>query len=308
MPPAIEAVRTPEDRFSHLPDFPFEPHYVDDLPGYEGLRVHYVDAAPAGEASSRTVLCLHGQPTWSYLYRKMIPVFTAAGHRVVAPDLLGFGRSDKPVADAVYTFGFHRALLLAFVERLDLRRLTLVVQDWGGLLGLTLPMDLPGRVDRLLAMNTGLGVGGSPGPGFEAWKAFVASQPDFDLAKLLQRAAPGLSDAEAAAYAAPFPDARYRAGARRFPELVPVTPDMEGAELSRRAGAFLSERWEGQTFLAIGLQDPVLGARAMHALAKVIRGCPAPLELPHAGHFVQEHGREVAEAALRAFGDVPATP
>ncbi|MCC6215584.1 MAG: alpha/beta fold hydrolase [Polyangiaceae bacterium] len=308
MPPAIEAVRTPEDRFSHLPDFPFEPHYVDDLAGHEGLRVHYVDAAPAGAVSGRAVLCLHGQPTWSYLYRKMIPVFTAAGHRVVAPDLLGFGRSDKPVDDAVYTFGFHRALLLAFVERLDLRRLTLVVQDWGGLLGLTLPMDLPGRIDRLLVMNTGLGVGLSPGPGFEAWKAFVASQPDFDIASLMQRGAPGLSDAEAAAYAAPFPDARYRAGARRFPELVPVTPDMEGAEVSRRAGAFLSERWEGQSFLAIGLQDPVLGARAMHALAKVIRGCPPPLELPHAGHFVQEHGREVAEAALRAFGDLPAAP
>ncbi len=141
--PKIEALRTPDERFASLPDFPYAPHYVEGLPGYGGLRVHYLDEAPAGAASGRTVLCLHGQPTWCYLYRKMLPVFTAAGHRVVAPDLLGFGRSDKPVEDAVYTFLFHRNLLLRFVEALDLRRVTLVVQDWGGLLGLTLPMEFP---------------------------------------------------------------------------------------------------------------------------------------------------------------------
>jgi pimeloyl-ACP methyl ester carboxylesterase len=264
--------------------------------------VHYLDERPA-RASGRTVLCLHGQPTWCYLYRKMIPVFAAAGHRVVAPDFLGFGRSDKPVGDATYTFMFHRALLQRFIERLDLERVTLVVQDWGGLLGLTLPMEYPDRIDRLIVMNTGLGVGRSPGPGFDAWKAFVAAKPDFSISGMMKRSVAGLSDGEAAAYDAPFPDARYRAGVRRFPALVPVAPDMEGVEVSMRAAEFFRERWQGPTFMAIGMQDPVLGPPVMHALAKTIRGCPPPLELPEAGHFVQEHGRIVAERALAAFGN-----
>jgi haloalkane dehalogenase len=299
----VTALRTPDERFTGLPGFGYAPHYLEGLAGYAALRVHYLDEAPAGPASGRTVLCLHGQPTWSYLYRKMIPVFAAAGHRVVAPDLFGFGRSDKPIDDAVYTFLFHRGMLLRLVAALDLQRVTLVVQDWGGLLGLTLPMEFPERIDRLVVMNTGLGVGRSPGPGFDAWKGFVAAKPDFDIAAMMKRSVPGLTDAEAAAYDAPFPDRRYRAGVRRFPALVPVTPDMEGVAESRRAAEFLREGWVGQTFMAVGMQDPVLGPPVMQALAKTIRGCPPPLELPHAGHFVQEHGREVAEAALRAFGD-----
>lgn len=299
----IEALRTPDDRFTDLPGYTFAPHYLEGLAGYESLRVHYLDERPAGPGSGRTVLCLHGQPTWCYLYRKMIPVFLAAGHRVVAPDFLGFGRSDKPVDDAVYTFNFHRGMLLRFVERLDLKRVTLVVQDWGGVLGLTLPPAFPDRIDRLIVMNTGLGVGRTPGPGFDAWKAFVAANPDFSLGALMQRSVPGLTDAEAAAYEAPYPESRYRAGVRRFPAIVPVSPDMEGVGVSLEAAQFFRERWNGPTFMAIGMQDPVLGAPVMHALAKVIRGCPPPLELPHAGHFVQEHGREVAEAALKAFGD-----
>jgi len=299
----IEFLRTPDERFRGLPGFDFAPRYVAGLPGYDSLRVHYLDEYPAGAASGRTVLCLHGQPTWCYLYRKMIPVFTAAGHRVVAPDLLGFGRSAKPVDDAVYTFLFHRDLLLRFVEALDLRRVTLVVQDWGGLLGLTLPMEFPDRIDRLVVMNTGLGIGRSPGPGFDAWKAFVAATPDFDIAARMQRSVPGLTAAEAAAYAAPFPDSRYRAGVRRFPALVPVTPDMEGVAESLRAAEFFRERWNGRTFMAVGMQDPVLGPPVMQALAQLIRGCPPPLEVADAGHFLQEHGRVVAAAALRAFGD-----
>ena len=298
----IEAVRTPDERFAALPGFSYAPHYLDGLPDYPGLRLHYLDEPGEGAASGRTVLCLHGQPTWCYLYRKMIPVFTAAGHRVVAPDFFGFGRSDKPVADATYTFDFHRGMLLRFIEALDLRSVTLVVQDWGGLLGLTLPMEYPDRIDRLLVMNTGLGIGRSPGPGFDAWKAYVAATPDFPVGKLMQRSEPGLTDAEAAAYDAPFPDARHRAGVRRFPALVPVSPEMGGVEVSRRAAEFLRERWSGQSFMAIGMRDPVLGPPVMRVLAETIRGCPPPLELPQAGHFVQEHGREVAEAALAAFG------
>jgi pimeloyl-ACP methyl ester carboxylesterase len=299
----IEFARTPDERFAGLPGFPFAPHYVERLAGYGSLRVHYLDEPPAGTASGRTVLCLHGQPTWTYLYRKMIPIFAAAGHRVVAPDFLGFGRSDKPVDDDVYTFGFHRGMLMRFVESLDLQRVTLVVQDWGGLLGLTLPMEFPERIDRLIVMNTGLGTGRSPGPGFDAWKAFVAANPDFDIAGLMKRSDPGLSEAEAAAYAAPFPDRRYRAGVRRFPALVPVESGMEGVAESKRAAQFFREQWAGQSYMAIGMQDPVLGAPVMRALAQTIRGCPPPLELPQAGHFVQEHGEVVARSALSAFGD-----
>src|SRR5512139_1776758 len=299
----IEAVRTPDERFASLPGFDFAPHYLDGLQGYEGLRVHYLDVAPTGTPNGRTALCLHGQPTWCYLYRKMIPVFAAAGYRVVAPDLYGFGRSDKPVDDALYTFLFHRGMLQRFIERLALERVTLVVQDWGGLLGLTLPMEYPDRIDRLIVMNTGLGVGRSPGPGFDAWKAFVAAKPDFSISGMMKRSVPGLSEDEAAAYDAPFPDVRHRAGVRRFPALVPVAPDMEGADVSLRAAEFFRDRWSGATFMAIGMQDPVLGPPVMHALAKTIRGCPPPLELPEAGHFVQEHGQVVAERALAAFGD-----
>jgi pimeloyl-ACP methyl ester carboxylesterase len=298
--PSIDFVRTPDDRFANLPGFAFAPHYLATLPGCRGLRVHYLDERPA-PASGRTYLCLHGQPTWSYLYRKMIPVFTGAGHRVVAPDLFGFGRSDKPVDDPVYTFDFHRTMLMRFIEALDLERVTLVVQDWGGLLGLTLPMEYPQRIDQLLVMNTGLGVGRSPGPGFDAWKAFVAGNPDFDIAKMMKRSTPVLSDAEAAAYAAPFPDARYRAGARRFPALVPVSPDMQGAEMSQRAATFFREAWQGKAFMAIGMQDPVLGPTVMHALAKTIRRCAPPLEIAEAGHFVQEWGEGVARRALEYF-------
>lgn len=298
--PAIEFVRTPDARFADLPGFAYAPRYLDALPGFGNLRVHYVDEGGASPGA-RTILCLHGQPTWAYLYRKMIPVFTAAGNRVVAPDLLGFGRSDKPVADSVYTFDFHRAMLMRFIEALDLTRVTLVVQDWGGLLGLTLPMEYPERIDRLIIMNTGLGIGRSPGPGFDAWKFFVQNNPDFDIARMMKRSVPGLSDAEAAAYGAPFPDARHRAGARRFPALVPVEPDMQGAKVSLRAAQFFREQWQGQAFMAIGMQDPVLGPPVMKALAKNIRGCSEPMELPDAGHFVQEWGHKVAERALAWF-------
>ncbi|MEM6904840.1 MAG: alpha/beta fold hydrolase, partial [Pseudomonadota bacterium] len=195
------ALRTPDESFADLPDFPFSPHYLDDLPGFEGLRVHYLDEGP--RAAQRTFLCLHGQPTWSYLYRRMIPIFAGAGHRVVAPDLLGFGRSDKPEADATYTFEFHRRFLLAFLARIE-GPITLVCQDWGGILGLTLPMETP-RIDRLLVMNTALATGAAPGEGFLHWRDYVAKNPDFQISRLMRRSCPHLSEAEAAAYDAPFP-------------------------------------------------------------------------------------------------------
>ena len=152
-----DALRTPEERFAGLPGYPWSPHYVSDLPALGGLRMHYLDEGPRD--APKTWLCLHGNPAWSYLYRKMIPVFLAQGHRVVAPDMIGFGRSDKPKRDSAHGFAFHRQVLLEFVERLDLRNIVLAVQDWGGLLGLTLPMEDPPRYRGLLVMNTTLGTG-----------------------------------------------------------------------------------------------------------------------------------------------------
>jgi haloalkane dehalogenase len=291
--PAMETIlRTPEERFSALPGYAWAPRYLE----WRGLRVHYLDEGPA---DAPVFLCLHGEPTWSYLYRRMLPPFLASGARVVAPDFIGFGRSDKPEDDALYTFDFHRALLLDLVERLDLRRVTLVVQDWGGLLGLTLPMEAPERYARLLVMNTALGTGDVQlSEGFVAWRAYVANNPQLDCAKLLKRTCPHLSDAEAAAYEAPFPDARHKAGVRRFPQLVPDRPDAEGAALSRRARDWWRNEWRGESFMAVGAKDPVLGPPVMQALRKLIRGCPEPHVVPEGGHFLQEWGEEVARAAI----------
>ena len=296
-----DVLRTPDERFNELPDFPYAPNYLENLEGYEGLRMHYVDEGPRDAAN--VFLCLHGEPTWSYLYRKMIPVFTAAGHRVVAPDYFGFGRSDKPVPDDVYQFDFHRDSLLAFIAQLDLFSLTLVCQDWGGLLGLTLPMEIPDRISRLLIMNTALGTGDVKlSEGFVAWRNYVQDTPDFDVGRLMKRSCPLLTDGEIAAYNAPFPDARYKAGVRRFPAMVPDNPQAPGAELSRRAREWLKTAWSGETFMAVGMQDPVLGPPAMKALRKLIQGCPEPFEIADAGHFVQEWGEVVARKALEAFG------
>jgi haloalkane dehalogenase len=292
--PAAGVLRTDDARFAALPGFPWAPHYAD----IAGMRMHYVDAGPRD--AEVTALCLHGQPSWSYLYRKMIPVFTAAGLRVVAPDLFGFGRSDKPQDEAWYSFDSHRDALLQFVEMMDLRNVLLVVQDWGGILGLTLPMVQPERYTRLLVMNTALGLG-TVTEGFKQWRAYSNSQPDMAIGKLFQRGNPELTPQEVAAYDAPFPDARYKAGVRRFPNLVPDHAEAPGAEISRQAARFWSERWQGDSFMAIGMQDPVLGPPVMNALRKLIRGCPEPLEVADGGHFVQERGDLVAAAALRHF-------
>jgi pimeloyl-ACP methyl ester carboxylesterase len=296
----MDALRTPDDRFTGLPGYPFEPNYVENLPGFAGLRMHYLDEGPRDAA--QTFLCLHGQPSWSYLYRRMIPVFTAAGGRVVAPDLFGFGRSDKPADDAAYTYHFHRDSLIRLIEHLDLANVTLVCQDWGGLYGLTIVPDMPARFSRLIVMNTAIPVGESPGPGFDAWKAFNRTQPDMAVGRLIARGTPHLTPAEIAAYDAPYPDARFKGGVRRFPELVPVTPDMDGTQEGIRARAFWSTAWQGQSFMAIGMADPVLGPPAMRFLHGLIRNCPPPLEIEGGGHFVQEWGEPIAAAALAAFG------
>ena len=297
--PVPPALRTPDERFAALPGFVHVPHYIETLSAYEGLRMHYVDEGPR---DAPVFLCLHGEPTWAYLYRRMIPVFLQAGQRVVAPDLFGFGRSDKPVDDAAYTFEFHREALLALVRALDLRDIALVCQDWGGLLGLTLPLDLPDRFTRLLIMNTALGTGDAPlSEGFRAWRAWAANNPDMSAGKLLSRACPHLTPQEAAAYDAPFPDARYKAGVRRFPQLVPDRPDAPGAALSRRARDWWRQDWHGTSFMAIGMADPVLGPPVMRALHAHIRACPAPMEVDAAGHFVPEWGERITANALAYF-------
>jgi haloalkane dehalogenase len=314
----VAVLRTPGERFADLPGFPFAPHYME----IDGQRVHYLDEGPRDAAV--TALCLHGNPTWSYLYRKMIPVFTAAGLRVVAPDLIGFGRSDKPVSEATHTWEMHRGMLLAVVERLDLTNILLVVQDWGGLFGLTLPMAYlapkapaapaprggalgsgrpvaePDRFTRLLVMNTTLGTG-TVTEGFRQWRAYSNAQPDLMVGKLIARGKRDMTAEESAAYDAPFPDASFKAAVRAFPNLVPDGDNAPGAALSREAMSFWRERWTGESFMAIGVQDPVLGPPVMQSLARTIRGCPPPLEVPEGGHFLQEWGAPVAQAALRHF-------
>ena len=297
----IQALRTPDERFAHLPSYPFSSNYIDDLAGYVGLRMHYLDE---GSSNAKQVfLCLHGEPTWSYLYRKMLPVFKDAGHRVVIPDMFGFGRSDKPVDENIYTFDFHRSTLMLLIERLDLTDITLVCQDWGGLLGLTMPMDMPGRFSRFLLMNTMLGTGDVPlSEGFLAWRAWTNKNPDMAVGKLMARTCPHLSTEECSAYDSPFPDIRNKAALSRFPKIVPDATDAPGAELSRRARKWLNAEWSGATFMAIGMKDPVLGPSIMRHLRNIIRNCSEPYEIEHAGHFTQEWGEDIARKALEVIG------
>ena len=305
-PLSESALRTPDTAFEGLPDYPWRPHYRSDLPALRGLRMHYLDepATLPLSAAPLTYLCLHGNPAWSYLYRKMIPTFLAAGHRVVAPDLVGFGKSDKPKKDAFHHFEFHRQMLLEFIQEMDLQRVVLVVQDWGGLLGLTLPMAAPHRYTGLLVMNTLLATGDAPLPaGFHAWRQMCANNPGFDVGRLFARGNPHMSPAECAAYNAPFPDRGHRAALRAFPPMVPELPDAEGAALARQARDFWQTRWSGQTLMAIGEADPVFVPALMDALRGQIRGAAhGPcLRMPQAGHFVQEHGQNIAAQAVEFF-------
>ena len=296
----MEVLRTPDERFSSLVDFPFTPHYISNLKNYNSLRLHYIDEG--SRASNYTFLCLHGQPTWSYLYRKMIPIFVNAGYRVVAPDYYGFGRSDKPVNDNIYTFDFHRNSMINLIHNLDLKNIVLVCQDWGGLIGLTLPMEMPTKFSKLILMNTALGTGdGVPSPGFKAFRDWVNKTPDIDVGRLMLRGTPILTPEEANAYNAPFPDYKFKAGIRRFPNLVPTTYDAPGAEISRKARDWFQNKWSGDSFMAVGMQDPVLGPSVMRKLRKIIPRCPEPLKIKEAGHFVQEWGDIVAKKALEAF-------
>ena len=294
----MNVLHTPDERFLGLPGYAFAPRYLKTR-SQPDVQVHYLDEG----SGPTTFLCLHGQPTWSYLYRGMIPPLVQAGYRAVAPDLIGFGRSDKPTEDAFYTFSMHRHMLLEFVEQLDLKNVVLVCQDWGGLLGLTLPPEMPERFCGLLVMNTGFATGDQPlTQGFLDWRAWNNANPDMAIGRLMKRSCPQLTPEECAAYEAPFPDVRYKAGVRRFPNLVPDRPDADGAEVSRKARDWWRTEWRGRSVMVIGMKDPVLGPRVMHSLRKHIQDCPPPIEVAEGGHFVQEWAGEFLSPVLAMLG------
>jgi haloalkane dehalogenase len=292
----VKALRTPDSRFEGLPGYSFAPHYLDVADGEGGtLRVHYADEGPR---EGEIVLCLHGEPSWSYLYRKMIPVFVAAGHRVIAPDLVGFGRSDKPAARSDYSYARHVAWMTALMAGLDLSGITLVCQDWGGLIGLRMAAENPERFSRIVAANTFLPTGDrAPGPAFLAWQKFSQETPEFPVGGIISGAATTpLSPEVIAAYDAPFPDESYKAGARQFPMLVPITPDDPASAANRRAWEVLS-RFERPFLTAFSDQDPIT-----RGADKVLqRAIPGAKDQPHTtieggGHFLQEdRGEELAK-------------
>ncbi len=291
----MKALRTPDERFENLPGYPFAPHYVD-VPDGEGgtLRMHYVDEGPR---DGKVVLLLHGEPSWSYLYRKMIPGIVAAGHRAIAPDLIGFGRSDKPAEQSDYTFQRHIDWLTSFVVQLDLRDITYFGQDWGAILGLRVAAENQERFARIVIGNGGLPTGDRPpNEAFLRWQQFSQTSPKFHIGQLIQGATvTTLPDDVVAAYDAPFPDDTYKAGARIFPTLVPTTPDDPAANANRRAWEVL-QKWEKPFLTAFSDSDPVTKG-GEHVLQKRIPGAQGQphVMLEGGGHFLQEDlGEELA--------------
>ena len=291
----MDALRTPDERFADLPGFPFQPHYVEVPSGDGGaLRVHYLDEGPP---DADPVLLMHGEPSWAYLYRKMIPVLVDAGHRAVVPDLVGFGRSDKPARREDYTYQRHVDWMRAFVEALDLRDTTLFCQDWGGLIGLRLAAEHPDRFARIVAANTGLPTGDRPpNEAFLRWQRYSQETPEFHIGGIVNGGcATDLPSEVIAAYDAPFPDDSYKAGARVFPALVPTAPDDPAAEPNRKAWDVL-RRWEKPLLTAFSDSDPITrgGERPLQKLIPGAAGQPHTT-ITGAGHFLQEDkGPELA--------------
>ncbi len=293
----MDIVRTPDDRFADLPDYPFAPHYADIADGDGGtLRVHYLDEGPATAAP---ILLLHGEPSWSYLYRHMITPLVQAGHRVVVPDLVGFGRSDKPTSTADYTYARHISWMSALLfDTLDLRDITFFGQDWGGLIGLRLVTAQPDRYARVVVANTGLPVGnGSPSEAFTAWQKFSQETPELPVGAIVNGgSATDLAPEVIAAYDAPFPDASYKAGARVFPTLVPTRLDDPEAPANTAAWKVLAQ-FDKPFLTCFSDQDPITKGGDTLFQAKV----PGTQGQPHttiegAGHFLQEDkGAELAD-------------
>ena len=305
LPPGV--VRTPDARFDGLPEWPFAPQYLtlDRPPGAPGpLRLHVVDEGPRDAAE--TVLLLHGEPSWSYLYRRMIPPLVAAGHRVVAFDFPGFGRSDKPTAVGAYSYALHRAALLRVVEALDLHHVTLGVQDWGGLMGLSVgALDVPERVARLVVMNTFLPTGEeAASPAFRAWKAGVRLVKTWlPVGALMRFALPASQAPFVRAYEAPFPSARYKAGAAAWPLLVPTSPGGPVAETMARTRDALRQ-WDKPALLVWSPSDPVLGGAARFFERLIPTAGPAVTV--RGGHFLQDKsGVEIAGHVIDFLADTP---
>ena len=290
----MDFLRTPDERFADLPGFPFEPNYID----VGGLRMAYVDEGPA---HAPVVLMLHGEPSWSYLYRKMIPPVVEAGYRAIAPDLIGFGRSDKPTARDAYSYQAHVDWVLSFIESLDLNGITLFCQDWGGLIGLRLVATHTERFARVVAANTFLPTGEQPvGKAFEAWLDFSQNSPEFDIGRVIQKGtATELSDDVVDAYRAPFPDDSFTAGARIFPALVPITPEHPGAAENKEAWKTLFAL-EMPFLTSFGDSDPITrgGDKFMQATIPGAKG-QAHTTIENAGHFLQEdQGERCAEVLV----------
>lgn len=295
----MQALRTPDERFANLPGYNFAPHYlqVDDTEGGE-LRLHYLDE---GAADAPVVLMLHGEPSWCYLYRKMIPLVVAAGYRVIAPDLIGFGRSDKPTLRSDYTYQRHVDWNRAVLEQLDLQGVTLVCQDWGGLIGLRLVAEHPERFARVVAANTMLPTGDHPlGEAFEQWRNFSQTTPVFPTGMIIQRAVTcTLSPEVIAAYDAPFPDESYKEGARQFPTLVPASPDDPAAPANRKAWESLV-KFDKPFLTAFSDKDPITASGA-EVLRKLIPGCAGQphTTIENGGHFLQEdQGEALARVVI----------
>lgn len=287
----MDVLRTPDDCFDHLAGYAFKPNYAEA----GGIRIHYVDEGPSG---ADPVLLMHGEPSWCYLYRKMIPVLVRAGHRTIAPDLVGFGRSDKPVHREDYTYQRHVDWMGGLLDRLDLRNLTLVCQDWGGLIGLRLAAEREERFARLVTANTFLPTGDRPaGDAFNAWRKFSQETPVFDVGRIVQMGCTSSLPADViAAYNVPFPDESYKAGARQFPTLVPITPDDPASEQNRKAWEVF-KRWKKPFLTAFSDSDPITKGAEM-IFQQTVPGAAgqAHTTIVGAGHFLQEDkGEELAE-------------
>jgi haloalkane dehalogenase len=290
----VKILRTPDERFANLPGFPFEPRYTE----VDGLRIHHVEAG-----TGPTVLLLHGEPTWSFLYRRMITLLAAAGCRAIAPDLVGFGRSDKPASTADYSYAAHVRWMWSWIEAQGLRDITLFGQDWGSLIGLRLAAEHDDRFARIVIANGFLPTGDRPASfAFKAWRAFARFAPRLPIGWIVRAgSATRLPREVVAAYEAPFPDESYKAGAHVFPRLVPTRPDDPAAPANREAWARLG-RWEKPFLTAFGKRDPILG-RADRPLQKHVPGARgrAHRSIAHASHFVQEDASEELAALTAEF-------
>lgn len=294
----MKALRTPEEYFSDLPGYGFEPHYLNVAE--DSLRLHYLDEVANNEKaqSGRTVLLMHGEPSWSYLYRKMVPGLVAAGHRVIAPDLIGFGRSDKPSERSDYSYQSHLAWLTEWLHQLDLKDVVLFCQDWGGLLGLRLLSAEPDRFAAAVVANTFLPTGDvEPSDAFLNWREFSQTVPEFPVGGIIKGATVSeLPPDVVAAYDAPYPDESFKAGARQFPTLVPVTPDDPESQNNRDAWKVLA-RFEKPFLTAFSDQDPITAGGDKY-FQKVVPGCKGQqhVTIQEGGHFLQEDkGEELAE-------------